>query len=155
MKITDKRSELRDALAGQKTFFRNALFFSFFTNMLVMAPTLYMLEVYDRVVNSRSGMTLAMLTVLVVGLYALMETLEWVRMEVLQSAGRKFDAKTSNRVFDSVFEANLRRVPGVSVQALNDLRTLREFLSSPALIAIMDVPLAMLLRNPITRRTFG
>ena len=144
MKITDKRSELRDALAGQKTFFRNALFFSFFTNLLVMAPTVYMLQVYDRVVNSRSDMTLAMLTLMIVGLYALMEALEWVRMEVLHQAGRRFDAKTSERVFNSVFEANLRRIPGVSVQALTDLRTLREFLSSPALIAIMDVPLSML-----------
>ena len=144
MKITDKRSELQDAFAGQKIFFRNALFFSLFTNLLIMAPTIYMLEVYDRVVNSRSGMTLAMLTLLVVGLYALMEGLEWVRMEVMQMAGRRFDAKTSERIFDSVFEANLRRIPGTSVQALNDLRTLREFMSSPALIALMDVPLAML-----------
>lgn len=144
MKIPDKRSELREALSGQKKYFQNALFFSFFTNLLVMAPTIYMLEVYDRVVNSRSGMTLAMLTLLVVGLYALMEALEWVRMEVLQFAGRRFDVKTSERVFDSVFEANLRRIPGTSVQALNDLRTVREFLASPALIAIMDAPLAML-----------
>ena len=144
MKIPDKRSELQEALTGQKKYFQNALFFSFFTNLLVMAPTIYMLEVYDRVVNSRSGMTLAMLTLLVVGLYALMEALEWVRMEVLQFAGRRFDAKTSERVFDSVFEANLRRIPGTSVQALNDLRTVREFLASPALIAIMDAPLAML-----------
>lgn len=144
MKLSDKRSELRDALSGQKTFFRNALFFSFFTNLLVMAPTLYMLEVYDRVVNSRSGMTLAMLTLLVVGLFALMEILEWVRMEVLQVAGRRFDARMGERIFDSVFEANLRRIPGTPVQALNDLRTVREFLSSPAVIAIMDVPLAML-----------
>jgi len=144
MKIPDKRSELREALTGQKKYFQNALFFSFFTNLLVMAPTIYMLEVYDRVVNSRSGMTLAMLTLLVVGLYALMEALEWVRMEVLQFAGRRFDAKTSERVFDSVFEANLRRIPGTSVQALNDLRTVREFLASPALVAVMDAPLAML-----------
>src|SRR3990172_3261758 len=144
MKIPDKRSELREALSGQKKYFQNALFFSFFTNLLVMAPTIYMLEVYDRVVNSRSGMTLAMLTLLVVGLYALMEALEWVRMEVLQFAGRRFDAKTSERVFDSVFEANLRRIPGTSVQALNDLRTVREFLASPALVAVMDAPLAML-----------
>jgi len=144
MKPNVKPSELGTALSAQKTFFRNALFFSFFTNLLVMAPTLYMLEVYDRVVNSRSGMTLAMLTVLVVGLFALMEVLEWVRMEVLQLAGRRFDAKTGARLFDSVFEANLRRIPGATQQALNDLRTVREFLSSPALVAIMDVPLAML-----------
>lgn len=144
MNMTAKRSELRDALDGLKAFFRNALFFSFFTNLLVMAPTIYMLEVYDRVVNSGSGMTLAMLTLLVVGLYAVMEVLEWVRLEVLQLAGRRFDAKMGERIFDGVFEANLRRIPGASIQVLNDLRTVREFLSSPALVAIMDVPLAML-----------
>lgn len=155
MKFTDKRSELRNALAAQKVFFKNALLFSFFTNLLVMAPTIYMLEVYDRVVNSRSGMTLAMLTLLVIGLYALMEVLEWVRMEVLQLAGRRFDAQTGERVFDSVFEANLQRIPGNSMQALIDLRTLREFLSSPAMTALMDAPLSMLyivaifLINPI------
>ncbi|HUY04187.1 MAG TPA: type I secretion system permease/ATPase [Rhodocyclaceae bacterium] len=144
MKISTKRSELRDALLAQKPIFRNALFFSFFTNLLVMAPTIYMLEVYDRVVNSRSVMTLTLLTLLAVGLYVVMEVLEWVRQEILQSAGRNFDARMSERIFDSVFEANLRRIPGTSVQALNDLRTLREFLSSPALLALMDVPLSML-----------
>lgn len=144
MKISTKRSELRDALLAQKPVFRNALFFSFFTNLLVMAPTIYMLEVYDRVVNSRSVMTLTLLTLLAVGLYVVMEVLEWVRQEILQSAGRNFDARMSERIFDSVFEANLRRIPGNSVQALNDLRTLREFLSSPALLALMDVPLSML-----------
>ena len=144
MKISTKRSELRDALLAQKPIFRNAAFFSFFTNLLVMVPTLYMLQVYDRVVNSRSVMTLALLTLLAIGLYVVMEILEWVRQEILQSAGRNFDARVSERVFDSVFEANLRRIPGTSVQALNDLRTLREFLSSPALLALMDVPLSML-----------
>jgi len=144
MKISNKRSELRDALLAQKPVFRNAIFFSFFTNLLVMAPTIYMLQVYDRVVNSRSAMTLALLTLLAVGLYVVMEVLEWVRQEILQSAGRNFDASMSARIFDSVFEANLRRIPGTSVQALNDLRTLREFLSSPALLALMDVPLSML-----------
>ncbi len=144
MKISTKRSELREALLAQKPVFRNAAFFSFFTNLLVMVPTLYMLQVYDRVVNSRSVMTLSLLTLLAIGLYVVMEILEWVRQEILQSAGRNFDARVSERVFDSVFEANLRRIPGTSVQALNDLRTLREFLSSPALLALMDVPLSML-----------
>jgi len=144
MKPNDQPSELRLALLAQKTFFRNAMFFSLFTNLLVMAPTVYMLEVYDRVVNSRSGMTLAMLTLLAVGLYALMEFLEWVRVEVLQMMARKFDAEMSERIFDSVFEANLRLIPGTSTQIIGDLRSVREFLASPAMVAIMDVPLAMI-----------
>jgi len=155
MNPTDNNSELRNALYSLKAFFQRAMFFSFFTNMLVMAPTLYMLEVYDRVVNSRSHMTLAMLTLLIIGAYVLMELLEWVRTGILQQASLKFDAKVHERIFNTVFEANLRRIPGASSQVLNDLRTVREFISSPAVMAIMDVPLALLfivvifLINPI------
>ena len=155
MNPTDNNSELRNSLYGLKALFQRALFYSFFTNMLVMAPTLYMLEVYDRVVNSRSYMTLAMLTVLIIGAYVVMELLEWVRTGILQQAALKFDAKVHERIFNTVFEANLRRIPGASSQVLNDLRTVREFISSQAVTAIMDVPLALLfivvifLINPI------
>ena len=66
-------SELYQALVGLKPFFKRAAGFSLVTSLLVLAPTVYMLEVYDRVVNSRSHMTLAMLTVMVLGAVALME----------------------------------------------------------------------------------
>lgn len=140
----DKTSELRQAIAEQSPFFKRALFFGFFTNLLILAPTIYMLEVYDRVVNSRSEMTLAMLTIFVIGAYVAMELLEWVRGLILDKGGRKFDAKINERLFNAMFEANLRRIPGVSSQMLNDLRQLRAFLSSPALMAMMDVPLSLL-----------
>ena len=155
MKPGEKITELRAALTAQKSLIKKAIFFSFFTNMLVMAPTLYMLEVYDRVVNSRSGMTLAMLTLVIVLAYAVMELLEWARTGVMHQASLNFDAKMNERVFNTVFEANLRRVPGATGQVLSDLRTVRDFMSSPALMAVMDVPLAMLyiivifLINPI------
>lgn len=144
MKPGEKLSELREALMAQKPFFKKALFFSLFINMLVMAPTIYMLEVYDRVVNSRSSMTLAMLTVAVVLLYAMMELLQWVRSSVLRQAALGFDGKVSERLFNTVFEAGLRRNAGAGAQAINDLRTVRDFLSSHAIGAMMDVPLAML-----------
>jgi len=144
IKPGDKPSELRAALDAQQSLIKQVVFFSFFTNLLVMTPTLYMLEVYDRVVNSRSGMTLAMLTLLIIAAYAVMEMLEWVRSRVLHEAAVKFDVRIGSRVFDALFEANLRRVPGVSAQLLNDLRTVREFIYSPAATALMDVPLAML-----------
>lgn len=155
MNPTNTDSELRSSLYSLKTLFKRAVFYSFFTNMLVMAPTLYMLEVYDRVVNSRSNMTLAMLTVLIIGAYVVMEILEWVRNGIMQQAALKFDATIHERIFNTVFEANLRKIPGATSQVLNDLRTVREFLSSPAVMSIMDVPLALLfivvlfLINPI------
>mgnify|MGYP001313629344 CR=1 FL=1 len=144
MKPGNNISELKASLLQLKPFIHRALFFSFFTNLLVMAPTVYMLEVYDRVVNSRSTMTLAMLTLLVIGTYVLLEMFEWVRAEILHHASLEFDARMSGRVFDAMFEANLRRILGVSSQVINDLRTLRDFVSSPAVLAIMDVPLSML-----------
>lgn len=144
MKPSGNVSELKESLLLLKPFVRRALFFSFFTNLLVMAPTVYMLEVYDRVVNSRSTMTLAMLTLLVVGVYVLLELFEWVRAEILHHASLGFDARMNGRVFDAMFEANLRRIQGVSSQVINDLKTLREFIGSPAVLAMMDVPLSML-----------
>lgn len=144
MKPSDKISELKESLLQVKPFIRRAVFFSLFTNLLVMAPTVYMLEVYDRVVNSRSTMTLAMLTLLIVSVYVLLELFEWVRAGILHHASLGFDARMNGRVFDAMFEANLRRVPGASSQVINDFKTLREFIGSPAVLAMMDVPLSML-----------
>ena len=130
-------SELRAAFAATRPFFERAAWFSLVTSVLVLAPSLYMLEVYDRVVNSRSHMTLAMLTVLVLAAFVLLEVLEWVRAEVMREASLVLDDKLSARVFAAIFEANLKRMPGGSMQPMNDLRTLRDFLYSPVLLAVM------------------
>lgn len=144
MKPNEKTSVLREALATQKPLFIKALFFSVFTNLLVLAPTVYMLEVYDRVVNSRSVSTLGMLTLLIVAIYVAMEFLEWVRYGLLSQASLGFDAQINERVLNTVFEGNLRRLPQANSQMLGDLRAIRDFLPSPALMAMFDMPLAML-----------
>lgn len=136
-------SELRAALADLRPYFVRAGWFSLLTSLLVLAPTGYMLEVYDRVVNSRSHTTLVMLTLLVLGLYVLMEVLEWARGELMRAAGLALDARLSGRIFQAIFEANLRRIPGGTQQPLNDFRQVRDFLSSPALLAMMEVPVAL------------
>jgi len=144
MKPGEKISALREALQQQKPAFRKVIFFSFFINLLAMAPTVYMLQVYDRVVNSRSLTTLGMLTLLIIVLYIVMEALEWVRNGILHEIALKFDAHVNDRVFNTIFEGNLRRIPGATAQVLQDLRTVRDFISSHALTAIIDVPLSML-----------
>ncbi len=144
MKPGEKITVLREALLLQKATFHKVIFFSFFINLLVMAPTVYMLQVYDRVVNSRSLTTLGMLTLMIVILYVAMEVLEWVRSGMLRNIALKFDAHINERLFNTVFEANLRRIPGAGAQAIQDLRTVRDFISSPALMAMIDVPLSML-----------
>jgi ATP-binding cassette subfamily C exporter for protease/lipase len=144
MSIKSPPSEMRNALGELRPFFVRSAWFSLFSCLLVLMPSWYMLEVYDRVVNSRSTMTLAMLTLLVVGSYIVMELLEWSRSEVMQQGGRQLDQKMSKRVFAAVFEANLRRMPGGTMQPLNDLRTVRDFLHSPVLVAVMESPVSLI-----------
>lgn len=137
--------ELRAALVQLRPFFTRAGWFSLFASVLVLAPSAYMLEVYSRVVDSRSYGTLFWLTVVVLGAYALMELLEWARAEVMRAAAQRFDALLSTRVFDAVFAAKLRNVPGGTAQPLQDFAKLRDFLFSPALLAIMEAPVAILM----------
>lgn len=142
MNPNSPRSELRTAVAALRPYFVRAGWFSLLSSLLILAPSGYMLEVYDRVVNSRSHLTLAMLTLLVLGLYVLMEVLEWARSEVMRSASLELDEKMSQRVFHAIFDANLKRLPGGTQQPLNDFRQIREFFYSPALLAMMEAPVS-------------
>ena len=136
-------SELRQAVNTLRPYFVRAAWFSVFSSILILAPSGYMLEVYDRVVNSRNHMTLVMLTFLVIAAYVLMEVLDWARSEIMHEAGLALDRKMSARVFRAIFEANLRRVPGGTVQPMSDFRNVREFLHSPVLLALMESPVSL------------
>ena len=136
-------SELRQALSKLKPRFVKSAWFSIISGLLVLTPSWYMLEVYDRVVNSRNHMTLAMLTVMVLGAYALMEILDWAHHEEMTHAGVELDKLIGDRVFTASFEANLRRMPGGTTQSLSDLRALRDFLPSGLLKAFIEVPVAL------------
>lgn len=138
-------SELRQAVIALRPYFIRASWFSLFASLLVLAPSGYMLEVYERVVNSRSHSTLLWLTVVVLGAFVLMEMLEWARAEVMRAAGDALDRKLHVRVFNAIFEANVRHVPGGSIQPLQDLRKICEFFYSPALLAIMEAPIALVM----------
>ena len=144
MKPQTPPSELSLALDTIRPAIVRAALFSMIISFMALAPTIYMLEVYDRVVNSRSGMTLAMLTLMIVGAYAVMEILEKVRGALLRAAGVALDEKLSKRVYDAMFQGFLKRQVGGSMQVLNDLRLIREFLPNPALLAVMEAPVALL-----------
>ena len=136
-------SELALAFEQLKPVIVKAIGFSTLISLLALAPTVYMLEVYDRVVNSRSVMTLAMLTVLIVLAYAIMELLEKVRGALMRAAGVQVDEALSKRVYDAMFQGFLKRQVGGSMQVLNDLKSVREFLANPALMAIFEAPVAL------------
>jgi ATP-binding cassette subfamily C exporter for protease/lipase len=143
LKSAEKKSELRKALADIVPSLKTVLFFSVVTNILVLAPSAYMMEVYDRVVNSRSHTTLLMLTVLVVIAYMLLEILEWVRRQIMHSTGTAFDRSVRVRIFNAMFSARLMNAPSYSAQALRDLKAFREFLPSQAMLAAIDTPFAL------------
>ena len=137
-------SELAQAVASLRPHAVRAAGFSFCSSLLVLAPSGYMLEVYDRVVNSRSVSTLVMLTIAVLAAYVVMEVLEWARGEMLHAAGTELDDKLRPRIFQAIFEANLRKVPGGSTQPLNDFRTIRDFVGSPPVTAAMETPTSLI-----------
>ena len=137
------RTLIANFLKSQNKTYRQAIFYSLIIGVLSLGPTIFMLEVYDRVVNSRSSTTLVMLLILIVGSYIVMELLELVRHDLLQRVALGLDQELRNRLFNIVFEANLKRIPGGSIQAFNDLRTIREFIPSGAVMALLDAPMAI------------
>ena len=143
MKPQSTPSELSLAFEPLKPVILKAIGFSTLISLLALMPTVYMLEVYDRVVNSRSGMTLLMLTVLIVLAYAVMELLEKIRGALMRAAGVQVDEALSKRVYDAMFLGFLKRQVGGSTQVLNDLKLVREFLANPALMALFEAPVAL------------
>ena len=135
------KPELYQALAVSRSSFFSTAVFSFFINVLMLAPVIYMLEVYDRVLTSQSESTLLMLTLLLVFLFLVMGTLEWVRSQVLSITGNRLERMLGPRVFDSVFGQTLASGGNItSTQPLNDLLNLRQFLAGPSLLTLFDAP---------------
>lgn len=133
-------NEILAALAACRRGFVSVGAFSAVINLLMLAPALYMLQVYDRVLASGNHMTLAMLTLMVLGLYAFMGLLEWVRSLVVIRLGAQIDQQLGGRVYDATFDASLRVGRGSSAQPLNDLTSLRQFATGNALFALFDAP---------------
>jgi ATP-binding cassette subfamily C exporter for protease/lipase len=143
MKPHSPHSELSQALEPLHPEIYRAIGYSLLISFLALSPTVYMLEVYDRVVNSRSEATLLMLTLMVVLAYAVMELLEKVRAALMRASGVRLDEKLSKRVYDAMFMGYLKRQAGGNMQVLNDLKQVREFLANPALMAVMEAPFAV------------
>jgi ATP-binding cassette subfamily C exporter for protease/lipase len=142
--IPTKSQELREALETVHPFVRRAAAFSFVSGVIALAPTAYMLEVYDRVINSRSLTTLIMLLMAVLVAYAVLEIVEWARGEILHEAGEVFERSLARRVFDIMFTINLQRPGAPSSQPLTDLKVVRDVFSAPVTAAVLEAPIALI-----------
>lgn len=116
------------------------IMFSFFLNLLVFVGPLYMLQVYDRVLASRSTVTLLVLTGLAVFLLAVYGVLEIVRSRILVRTGVLFDNLLSLDVVRTAFRGYVRRPGAIYGQAPRDVDALREFITGAGVIAFCDAP---------------
>ena len=133
-------SELSLALTSFKSAFKTIAIFSALINLLMLVPSLYMLQVYDRVLASRNEMTLLLLTLMVVFAFILMAALEFVRSFALIRISSQLDMQLNKRVYTAAFEQNLKFAGSNAGQALLDLATVRQFVSGNALFAFFDAP---------------
>lgn len=142
--MTQSEISLKQSLLRLAPYYRKVIFFGFFTNFIVLAPSWYMLEVYDRVVYSRNVTTLGMLTCMVVFLYLVMETLEWVRRKMMYQASLQIDEELQPKVFNIAFQAKLKSPDFPIQQVFSDFKILKEGLSSQAFMCLVDIPYVMI-----------
>ncbi|MDA8479025.1 type I secretion system permease/ATPase [Citrobacter sp. Awk 4] len=133
-------TELQNALKGSKPAFLMLLFFSSMINMLMLAPAIYMLQVYDRVLVSKNTTTLLMLTLLIIGLYTVISMIEYARTSVMTRFGNRLDVKLNQLVFNAAFKRRVATRENNPAQALADLAQIRQFLSGNSLFALLDIP---------------
>lgn len=124
-----------------RTLYWTVAIFGFFVNLLMLTGPLYMLNVYDRVLGSRSLETLIALTVLVAFLYGIMGILDFVRGRVMGRLGARFQARLDRRVFAATLRAStLNRAGEEARTGLRDLESVQRLITSPALMALFDLP---------------
>jgi ATP-binding cassette subfamily C protein len=134
-------SELAVALSACRRAFLAIALFSGMSNILMLSGALFMLEVYDRVLPSRSVPTLVALVVLVVGLYGAQGVIDTIRSRILVRVGNSLDEAMSMRVYDAVVRLPLK-IGGKSegTQPIRDLDSVRSFLSGIGPVALFDLP---------------
>ena len=143
MATPDGSDELRQSLAVLRPYWGRCIVFSWLLGFLVLVSTLYMFEVYERVVNSRNTTTLLVLTLLVLLVYVVMEALEWSRSEMLRAMGQRWDAQLTPRLLDVARRSRLQREDLPAGQVLHDFRTLRDGLMNPVVGAAMEAPISL------------
>jgi len=135
-----ERSELAATLWLFRREFIVCLIFTMVVNVLMLTPTLYMLQVFDRVLISQSDLTLIALSLVMMFLFAVMAFAEWSRSRLLVRTGVKLDTQLNSRVFNASFEAYLSKFGVNPGQPFADLTNIRQFLTGYGLFAFLDAP---------------
>lgn len=139
--ISKVPTDLERALTVCKSAFVAAASYSMAINLLMLVPSIYMLQVYDRVVATGNKSTLLMLTLIVVVLFITMSVMEWVRSQILVKVSGRLETLLNKRVFAvSYRQALYSGGQRASAQAFDDLGGIRQFLTGNGLFAFFDAP---------------
>lgn len=134
-------NNLQAALKACKSSFISVGVFSFFVNALMLVPTFYMIQISGRVVPSSSSSTLIMLTLILTVLMITLGALEWVRSRMMVRISNRLDVLLSRDVYRASFKRALTSGGmDATAQSLNDLTSLRQFMTGPGLFAFFDAP---------------
>lgn len=136
------RQELRAARRESRGLYWFVAIFSFFSNLLMLVGPIYMLQVYDRVLGSRSMETLIALSGLVVFLYAIMGLLDYARGRIMGRVAARFQSRLDRRVFEAVVRKSAVAPDDSTATGLRDLEAVQRLMSSPVLMALFDIPWA-------------
>ncbi|APX13914.1 type I secretion system permease/ATPase [Tateyamaria omphalii] len=134
------RAELRAARSKSRGLYWAVGLFSLFANLLMLTGPMYMLQVYDRVLGSRSEETLIALSLLVVFLYGIMGILDFTRGRIMARVGARFQNDLDRRVFDAVVRKSAVAPDQRTQTGLADLESVQRFMTSPVLMAFFDLP---------------
>jgi PrtD family type I secretion system ABC transporter len=140
--MTEHMSDVHKALRACRGALGIIMVFSLAINLLMLATPLYMMQVFDRVLGSRSGDTLVMLTLITVLAIAVLALLEAIRAQMLVRIGNWLDDRLGPTVFSGALRAALRSDPARAAQGLRDLGTMRGFITGPTVTPLLDAPWA-------------
>lgn len=139
MQTHTQTNPARQALASCRSAFVAVALFSAFVNVLMLTGSVYMLQVYDRVLPSRSLPTLVALSLIVAALYILLGLFDWLRQRILSRIGVALDASLGGPVLRAIIGVQLRGAQG-GAQLSRDLDSVRGFLSGMGPTTLFDLP---------------
>ncbi|TDK43954.1 type I secretion system permease/ATPase [Antarcticimicrobium luteum] len=132
--------ELVEARKQSRPLFWAVGLFSFFANLLMLTGPLYMLQVYDRVLGSRSEETLVALSLLVAFLYGTMGILDFSRGRIMARVGARFQGALDRRVFEAMLKRSAVANDPVAQTGLSDLEAVQRLYASPPFMSLFDLP---------------
>ena len=139
-KKTLQTSSLNSALLSLRKGFVQVGFFSLFINLMMLVPPLYMLQVYDRVLTSRSHETLLLLTFILGWMLLVMGALEFVRSRMMTRLGNRFDRQLNQRLYNIIMKMTLGTSERPGTRPIQDLTSIRQFMGGNGAFALFDTP---------------